>query len=89
MKRVPFLVHRWRFPSDGPAIAGPPYGGDIMEIENPVTEGERLPGLFRTWELGRILTPGQGYRIERAGETRDGTRLLAVFRCTRPEGASG
>ncbi|MEM7530260.1 MAG: hypothetical protein AAF416_21845 [Pseudomonadota bacterium] len=59
-----------------------------MEIEDPTTEGERLPGLFRAWELGRILTPGQGYRIEKAGETRDGTRLLAVFRCAGQRRAS-
>lgn len=42
--------------------------------------GERLPGLFRAWELGLILRPGTDYRIEAAGETRDGGPLMAVYR---------
>ena len=41
---------------------------------------ERLPGLFRAWELGRVIEPGADYRIEPAGETTDGAPLIAVFR---------
>ncbi|MEM6942128.1 MAG: hypothetical protein AAF416_17060 [Pseudomonadota bacterium] len=52
----------------------------MIEIEKQSAHGERLPGLFRAWELGRVLAPGSGYRIETAGETRDGAALLAVFR---------
>lgn len=44
----------------------------------------RLPGLFRAWELPRILIPGADYRIEEAGETEDGVRLVAVFRRDEP-----
>lgn len=40
----------------------------------------RIPGLFRPWELPSVLTPGVDYRIEPAGLTDDGCRLLAVFR---------
>ena len=41
----------------------------------------RLPGLYRRWELGTILEPGTDYHIEVAGETREGTLLIAIFRC--------
>lgn len=42
----------------------------------------RLPGLYRRWELAQILESGIDYRIEDAGETRDGAALLAVFAAT-------
>ena len=40
---------------------------------------QRLPGLFRRWELAEVLQPGRSYRLERAGAADDGTPLYAVF----------
>jgi hypothetical protein len=40
----------------------------------------RLPGLFRRWELERVLEPGLDFHIEEAGEASDGTPLFAVYR---------
>jgi hypothetical protein len=49
---------------------------------HPSTEAHelvRLPGLYRRWELIQILQPDCDYHVEDAGETSDGTRLLAVY----------
>ncbi len=43
-------------------------------------ELERVPGLFRRWELAQVLEPGRDYRLEGAGETDSGARLIAVYR---------
>ena len=43
-------------------------------------ELQRLPGLFRRWELGQIIETGEDYHIEDAGEAADGTALFAVYR---------
>ena len=40
----------------------------------------RVPGLFRRWELAELLEPGVDYRIEDAGETDAGARLIALYR---------
>lgn len=45
-------------------------------------EFRRLPGLYRRWELARLLKPGEEYRIEDAGTTLEGTALLAVYERT-------
>lgn len=39
----------------------------------------RLPGLFRRWELVRVIEPGKDYRIEDAGSADDGTPLFAIY----------
>ena len=43
-------------------------------------ELERIPGLFRRWELAQVLEPGRDYRLEDAGETDCGTKLIALYR---------
>lgn len=43
-------------------------------------ELQRLPGLFRRWELGQIIESGEDYHIEDAGKAADGTALFAVYR---------
>ncbi|HQG03874.1 MAG TPA: hypothetical protein PK838_06080 [Thermoleophilia bacterium] len=40
----------------------------------------RLPGLFRRWELERVIEPGTDFHIEEAGTASDGTPLFAVYR---------
>ena len=40
----------------------------------------RLPGLFRRWEIERVLEAGQDFHIEEAGTASDGTPLFAVYR---------
>lgn len=55
-------------------------------IDRDDTQPERIPGLFRAWELGTVLTPGT-WHIAHAGETRDGTPLVMLFRV--PDGDRG
>jgi hypothetical protein len=45
----------------------------------------RLPGLFRRWELEDVLKVGTDFHLEDAGETADGTQLIAIY--WRPAGA--
>lgn len=40
----------------------------------------RLPGLFRRFELERVIGVGVEFRIESAGSDCDGTELLVVYR---------
>ena len=40
---------------------------------------ERLPGLYRSWDLCRVVSLGRDYRIEAAGTTADGAPLFAVW----------
>ena len=40
----------------------------------------RLPGLYRRWELDRVIEPGTDFHIEEAGTASDGTTLFAVYR---------
>jgi hypothetical protein len=40
---------------------------------------QRLPGLFRRWELAEVLKAQGRYQIEDAGMHADGTPLFAVF----------
>jgi hypothetical protein len=42
----------------------------------------RLPGLFRRWELEEVLEVGRDFHLEDAGETADGTQLVAVYQRT-------
>ncbi len=43
-------------------------------------ELRRIPGLYRRWELAEVLEPGVEYRLEDAGETDCGARLIALYR---------
>ena len=42
-------------------------------------ELRRLPGLYRSWELGQVLKPGPDYHLEDAGETAEGSRLISIY----------
>ena len=56
---------------------------DQHEMQAPDIDREefvRLPGLFRRWELERVLEPGTDFHIEEAGDASDGTPLFAVYR---------
>lgn len=39
----------------------------------------RLPGLYRSWDLGILIEVGTVYRIEECGRTDEGEALFAVF----------
>ena len=41
---------------------------------------ERIPGLFRRWELSQVLETGSDFHMEEAGSASDGTQLFAVYR---------
>lgn len=51
-----------------------------MDLPNDTHEFERLPGLFRSWELNAVLSPGHEYRIEQVDLAQDGAPLLAIYR---------
>ena len=50
---------------------------------------ERLPGLYRSWDLCRVVSLGRDYRIEAAGTTADGTPLFAAYRRRQARAAGG
>ena len=61
---------------------------NTMNEKTPMTNPEefvRLPGLFRRWEIERVLTAGQDFHIEEAGSAADGTPLFAVYRHEQPK----
>ena len=41
---------------------------------------ERLPGLYRRWEVQQVLEARHDFHIEGAGTATDGTELFAVYR---------
>lgn len=43
------------------------------------TDFDRLPGLYRVWDLQAVLCAERDYRIHYAEQTRDGTPLFAVY----------
>ena len=45
----------------------------------PAGDLQRVPGLFRRWELQNLLEPDRRYHLEDAGTHADGTPLLAVY----------
>ena len=52
-----------------------------LSREKPVADDfVRLPGLFRRWELERVLETGTDFHLEEAGDASDGTPLFAVYR---------
>ena len=40
---------------------------------------ERLPGLYRAWDLAQVVMAGRTYRIEDVGVLSDGGALFAVY----------
>ena len=50
-----------------------------MAHDNEQEDFQRLPGLFRVWDLTRVIVPGAIYRIEEAGLTQDGATLFAIY----------
>lgn len=49
---------------------------------------ERLPGLYRRWEVQRVLVPGSDFHIEEAGTATDGT-LVRLLRGRAPDSCRG
>jgi hypothetical protein len=56
------------------------WGDKRMATPDEPQEFERMPGLFRSWELYAVLSPGHEYRIEQVDAVQDGTVLLAIYR---------
>ena len=56
-------------------------GSSPMDEIHPVPDHvlRRLPGLFRRWELARVIEAGKDYHVEDAGSASDGTTLYAVY----------
>lgn len=66
--------------SDGPKNSSPIGETNAMKDRDlPHEPLQRLPGLFRRWELAEILKAQGRYQIEDAGTHADGTPLFAVF----------
>ena len=43
------------------------------------TEYEKLPGLYRAFDLPLLIEEGHVWRLEDAGRTQDGQPLFAIF----------
>ncbi len=41
---------------------------------------ERLPGLYRRWEMPQVIETGRDFHFEEAGTATDGTQLFAIYR---------
>jgi len=52
-----------------PPSVAPAYAADF----------QRLPGVFRRWELEQVIEIGHEFVVDDAGAAADGTRLYAVF----------
>jgi len=46
----------------------------------PSEDFEQLPGIFRRWELAHVIDEEDEYRISRAGELEDKTRVFFVYK---------
>ncbi len=77
MTPVPKRRSEWLFPIE-PRHPQLVETGAMQQHDQP--ELERVPGLFRRWELAQVLEPGCDYRLEDAGETDGGARLIAIYR---------
>lgn len=51
------------------------------DVDLPLEDLKRLPGLYRRWELADALEPHKKYQIEDAGHHADGSPLFAVYVC--------
>ncbi len=59
-----------------------------MDLQVPTMElgagdFQRLPGLYRRWELEQLADPEAELYVEPAGSATDGTCLLSVYRRAR------
>jgi hypothetical protein len=54
-----------------------------MDQDEDDAEFDRLPGLYRAWDIPCILQADRNYRIDACEPARDGTPLFAVF-ASRP-----
>lgn len=53
---------------------------DTKDLPAEPDQFVRLPGLFRRWEIERVLEPGTEFHLEEAGAASDGQPLFAVYR---------
>ncbi|MFA4971354.1 MAG: hypothetical protein WC683_01990 [bacterium] len=67
-------------PQARPGEGGEPDLDPEEEEDDDEDEFMRVPGLFRRWEIERVLEAGADYHLEDAGTTADGGQLYAVFR---------
>ena len=47
--------------------------------ESDELDFERLPGVYRSYDLPLLIEEGHVWRLEDAGHTQDGQALFAVF----------
>lgn len=67
------------FPSRSNRISRPTAKERPQMPNSADSQFQRLPGLFRLWELNRVIEPGEAYRIEGAGTADDGTPLYSIY----------
>lgn len=63
---------------------------ELMRHAQEPSRYERVPGLFRRWELEDVIEAGHEYRVEEAGRDDSDSPLFALYRraCTDEEPAS-
>ncbi len=50
-----------------------------MTTEEDIGDFDRLPGLFRAWDVPYVLHGNAEYRIDACASTTDGTQLFQIF----------
>jgi hypothetical protein len=53
---------------------------EVVGVDAEAEAFVRQPGLFRRWEIERVLAADGELRVEPAGAAADGTPLFAVYR---------
>lgn len=62
---------------------------DLMRRAADPAEYRRIPGLFRRWELERIIEPGFEYYVEEHGKDDAGIELYTIYKRVPGEIVSG
>lgn len=81
MNRCPDRDGAWAFSlQTSPRVSIEPKATTMNRTaDNSPDDLERLPGLYRRWELPDVFEPHRQYLIEEAGVHADGTPLYAVY----------
>ena len=53
---------------------------ELMRRATAPASWDRIPGLFRRWELEQVIDTGFEYRVEKSGEDDTGMKLYAIYK---------
>lgn len=55
-------------------------------MDQDTEDYQRLPGLYRPWDLVQVIQAGRKYQIEDVGVLADGGALFAIWASVQPGG---